>query len=178
MTTAAPIQTRIALLLGIVAALGLAAFMLMRSGGGSDEPVAAAPIARTPAAKPAAAPKPTTQNRVTPAKPTIVLNPGLPANLAKALRRERVVVAAVYAPGAGYLAAVAQARAGAREVGAGFVTLNVLREQQARALEALVGPISDPSVLVFERPGTVALRLDGYADSTLVAQAAQNAGAR
>ena len=178
MTTAAPIQTRIALLLGIVAALGLAAFMLMRSGDGTDEPVAAARIARTPAAKPAAAPKPTTQNRVAPAKPTVVLNPGLPANLAKALRRERVVVAAVYAPGAGDLAAVAQARAGAREVGAGFVTLNVLRERQARALEALVGPISDPSVLVFERPGTVALRLDGYADSTLVAQAAQNAGAR
>jgi hypothetical protein len=142
----------------------------------SDEPAvpSATPSTKAPTTKPVVAVKPNAK----PAKPAVVLNPGLPATRARALRREPVVVAAVYAPGAADRAAVAQARTGAQAVGAGFVTLNVLREQQARALESLVGPISDPSVLVFKRPGTVALRLDGFADSAIVAQAAQNAGAR
>ena len=181
MNTAAPIQTRFVLLLGIVAALGLAAFMVMRGGlvGGDDTSTASA-LERTPAKAAKAPAKAATPAKLRAAKaaPKVVLNPGLPANLARELRRERVVVAAVYAPGAGDLAALAQARAGAREVGAGFVTLNVLREKHARALESLAGPISDPSVLVFKRPGVVKLRLEGFADSTLVAQAAHNAGAR
>lgn len=183
MNTAAPIQTRFVLLLGIVAALGLAAFMVMRGGlvGGDETTSPVSPVAATPAtaaktpAKAAATPA---KLRAAKAAPKIVLNAGLPANLARQLRREPVVVAAVFAPGAGDLGAVAQARTGAREVGAGFVTLNALNEKHARAIESLAGTISSPAVLVFKRPGVVKLRLDGFADSTLVAQAAQNAGAR
>jgi hypothetical protein len=174
----ATVPTRLLALLGLVAAaLAVFTFAVRPMLLDSDETAAPSvtPSPESSTTKPAV---PATSPAVKPAKPAVVLNPGLPANLARALRRETVVVAAVYAPGAGDQAAVAQARTGAREVGAGFVTLNVLREQQARALESLVGPISDPSVLVFKRPGTVALRLDGFADSAIVAQAAQNAGAR
>jgi len=181
---AAPIQTRLVLVLGLVAALGLAVFMFSRAGllGGADETV-------TPAATPAPhvtqTPRSTTSKPArTPAvkaparKPAIVLNPGLPANLARALRKERVVVASIWAPAAGDSAARSEAAAGAKQAHAGFVTLNVLEERKARAIEKLAGPISDPSVLIFKRPGVVALRFDGFADAATVAQAAHNTGAR
>lgn len=178
---AAPLQTRLVLALGVIAALGLAAFMLTRGGtSGSTDATIVTPAHTAPAkpatgvnSKPALHPA-----KAAPAKPKIVLNPGLPANLARALRRDRVVVAAVWAPNAGDKQALAEARAGAHEVGAGFVVLNVLEERKAKALAQLAGPISDPSVLVFKRPGTIVLRFDGFADTTTVAQAAQNAGAR
>ncbi len=177
---AAPLQTRLVLALGIIAALGLAVFMLTRGGtSGSTDATVATPAHTS--AKPATGvhSKPAVHPAKTaPAKPKIVLNPGLPANLARALRRDRVVVAAVWAPNAGDKQALAEARAGAHEVGAGFVVLNVLEERKAKALTKLAGPISDPSVLVFKRPGTIVLRFDGFADTTTVAQAAQNAGAR
>jgi hypothetical protein len=172
---AAPIQTRLVVVLGVAAALGLAVFMLTRSGSSNDTTTVATP-SHSEAAKPTQT-KPAGQKAV-PAKPAVKLNPGLPANLARALRRERVVVAAVWAPNAGDKDALSQARAGAHDVGAGFVVLNVLEERKAKALERLAGPISDPSVLVFKRPGTIAVRLEGFVDSTTVAQAAQNTGAR
>jgi hypothetical protein len=177
---AAPVQTRLLVVLGLVAAAVLA-FVLFRGNlPGGDEPTAStAPVVRTPAAKHATTrPSPATPNAAKPRKPVVVLNPGLPTNLARALRREKVVVAAVFAAGAGDLGAVAEARTGAHKVGAGFVTLNVLEERKARALQKLAGPLSAPSVLVFKRPGKIALRFDGFADSAVVAQAAHNAGAR
>lgn len=175
MTAIAP--TRMLVLLG-AAAVALAAFffavrpVLLKDSGSPS--AAAVPTTRpaTPARTPARpAAKPGT-------KPAIRLLPGLPANVARALRREPVVVAAVWAPRTGDAQALAQARAGAREVGAGFVVLSVLAERQAKVVEKLVGPISDPSVLVFKRPGRIVLRFDGFADAAVVAQAAHNAGAR
>lgn len=172
---AAPIQTRLVVVLGVAAALGLAVFMLTRTNASSDQTTVVTP-SHAQTAKPTHA-RPTGQKAV-PATPAVKLNPGLPVNLARALQHERVVVAAVWAPNAGDKEALAEARAGAHAVGAGFVVLNVLEERKAKALEKLAGPISDPSVLVFKRPGTIAVRLEGFADTTTVAQAAQNTGAR
>jgi len=174
---AAPIQTRLVVVLGVAAALGLAVFMLTRSGASDDQTTLATP-SHTQAAKPTPTHTKPGGQKAVPAKPVVKLNPGLPANLARALQHERVVVAAVWAPNAGDKDALAEARTGAHEVGAGFVVLNVLEERKAKALQKLAGPISDPSVLVFKRPGTIAVRLEGFADSTTVAQAAQNTVAR
>jgi hypothetical protein len=179
MNVAAPVQTRLLVVLGLVAAAVLAFVLLRGNLLGGDEPTAStAPAVRTPAATPATTKPSPTKPNAKPRTPVVVLNPGLPTTLARALRREKVVVAAVFAAGAGDLSAVAEARTGAHEVGAGFVTLNVLEERKARALEKLAGPLSAPSVLVFKRPGKIALRFDGFADSAVVAQAAHNAGAR
>ena len=173
---AAPLQTRLVLVVGLVLAAALAAFMFLRPG--SDDSTSSTP-AVTPGKSSVVTPKPATHPVAPkPVKPVIVLNPGLPSNVARALHRDRVVVVAVFAPKAGDTEAVAQARAGAKATGAGFVALNVLEERKARALEKLVGPISDPSVLVIKRPGTISFRADGFADATTVAQAARIAGAR
>jgi hypothetical protein len=177
---AAPVQTRLVALLALVAALGLATFMLRGGFAGSDDSSTAvsagAPVTQTPSK--AAGPATTPVRPAKPVKPAVVLLPGLPKGLAKALRREPVVVALVYAPRSGDGQALSEARAGAHEVGAGFVVLNAYDERTARPLEKLVGPISDPSVLIVKRPGKVTLRLDGFADTATVAQAAHNAGAR
>jgi hypothetical protein len=101
---------------------------------------------------------------------------GLPASVASALQRKRVVIVALSAPDLPLdVMAVREAQAGAAAAGAGFVQLNVLNESQARPLTELLGVLEDPSVLVFRRPGEMFLRLSGFADQQTVAQAARNA---
>ena len=113
-----------------------------------------------------------------PAKPTVVLLPGLPAQIASKLRYSKVVVVSLYTgTAAGDRAAVAQARSGAREVGAGFTAINVLDEKQARAVAKFGGPVDSPSVLVVRRPGRIVTQFTGTVDGKVVAQAAHNAGA-
>lgn len=117
----------------------------------------------------------------TPAKPAvskIVLLPGLPGPVAHALRYSKVVVVSLYAAGAaGDRAALAQARLGAAAAHAGFARVNVLNEHTAVGLDKFAGATSSPAVLIVRRPGRIVNRFGGYADSDLVAQAAQNAGA-
>ncbi len=85
----------------------------------------------------------------------------------------------LYAAGAaGDRAALGQARLGAASAHAGFAAVNVLNEHIARGLDKFAGVTSSPAVLIVRRPGRIVNRFGGYADSDLVAQAAQNAGAR
>ena len=109
---------------------------------------------------------------------------GMPAALAYSLSTHPVVVVSLYAPRSGVdQLALDEARAGAGDAGAGFVSINVLNEPQSHALTrflaAMANPndriLDDPAVLVFQRPKTLFLRLSGFADRETVAQAAQNA---
>jgi hypothetical protein len=182
---AAPLQSRLVVVLGGVAALAFAAFMIARvTVLSSSEELAAAPVVQPVphssfrhATAPGAPPHPAMRSKPA-VKPVVKLDDGLPAGLARALQRERIVVAALWAPRSGDGAALAAARAGAKQSGAGFVALNVLDERNARLLEKLVGTMSSPATVVFRRPGKVANRFDGFADRNVVAQAAHDAGAR
>ena len=109
---------------------------------------------------------------------------GMPAALASSLASHEVVVVALYAPHSSVdQLATAEARAGAADAGAGFVSVNVLNERQSRALTRFLATVSspndrildDPAVLVFQQPKTLFIRLSGFADRETVAQAAQNA---
>ena len=94
----------------------------------------------------------------------------------KALRRHEVVVVSLVVPGARVdELAAAEAEAGAKLSGAGFLALNVLNEGVARALLAKLESGQDPSVLVVNRSGDVAVELAGFVDRETVAQAAANA---
>jgi hypothetical protein len=104
---------------------------------------------------------------------TVVVDRNLPAPLHQALRRSREVVAVLMAPGVpGDADAVREARAGAAAAHVGFAVLNVKQETVAATLAAWAPTAGDGSVLVVERPGTIAVQLDGYADRQMVAQAA------
>lgn len=101
---------------------------------------------------------------------------GLPKAIATALGRHQTVVVSLYNPYSEVDGiAFAEARAGARNAGVGFVPLNVLSEAQVGKLTQMLGLLPDPGMLVYIRPGTLVARIGGFADKETVAQAAQNA---
>ena len=194
-------------ILAIVLVLAGAAGMLMlRTMGPSAEPVAVPQPVQTPAKTPAKAPakaaktaakpqpKPVQASAAKPVKtaapkpvnapaPKPVVNPpvpptGFPIVVDRALRDHEVVVVSLVVPGARVdELAAAEAAAGAKLGGAGFLALNVLNEDVARALLLKLDTVEDPSVLVLRRSGEIALELAGFVDRETVAQAAANAAA-
>ena len=114
-----------------------------------------------------------------PVQPSFViaaLAAGLPNAIATALGRHQTVVVSLYNPYSEVDGiAFAEARAGAKNAGVGFVPLNVLSEAQVGKLTQMLGLLPDPGLLVYIRPGTLVARISGFADKETVAQAAQNA---
>ena len=132
---------------------------------------AKAPVTKAkPAPVPLVKPKP-----AQPAAPAVDAN-GLPRVLSTALAGNRVVVVGLHDPDSALdRMALAEARAGARAAGAGFVAINVLAEAQSRPLLELLGALENPGILVYRRPDVLFARMSGFADSETVAQAAANA---
>ena len=131
----------------------------------------------TPKTKPVAVPvQPPLRKPVEAPKGDPVDANGLPLVLANTLARHPVTVVALYDPDAAVdQMALAEARAGAAAVGAGFLALDIRREPQVRPLARLLGVLETPSVLVYERPHRLFARLSGFSDRETVAQAAANA---
>jgi hypothetical protein len=108
-----------------------------------------------------------------------LVNADLPAPLQWQLAQHHIVVVSMYDPNSGVdEISVAEAHAGAVQAGAGFLLVNVLDNALAGPLTALLpggGLLPDPGILVYRAPGTVAYRIDGFADRDAVAQAVANA---
>jgi hypothetical protein len=130
-----------------------------------------APVAKSkPTPVPLAKPKPPE-----PAAPAVDAK-GLPRVLSIALAGNRVVVVGLHDPDSALdQMALAEARAGARAAGAGFVAINVFVEGQSRPLLELLGALENPGILVYRKPDVLFARMSGFADSETVAQAAANA---
>jgi hypothetical protein len=116
------------------------------------------------------------------AKTTFRGNPvyaDLPAQLQWQLAHNKVVVVSFYNPNANVDAiSVAEAHAGATAAKVGFLLVSVLDNKVAGILTALLpagGLLPEPGVLIYRAPGTIALRIDGFADRDSIAQAATNA---
>jgi hypothetical protein len=164
------LNPRLLAVLAVIAAAGIGLFAYTRFVAKDD--TSASPS--TPQASSTVKPGPTTK-----AASKVVLLPGLPGPVAGKLRHSKVVVVTVYQGATpDDLRAISTARKGARSVGAGFLSVNLANEKQARALAPFVGAATPPSLVVVKRPGTIVTRLTGPVDSDLVAQAAFNAGAR
>lgn len=171
MTASLP-NTRLLVVLG--ALLALVGVLLIARPLMSGDDDSATPAVASPKTSPATSPPPAA------AAPTgLQLLPGLPAAVARELRYENVVVVSLYAAKApGDRKALAHARVGAKQVGAGFVALNLYDERKANSLVKFLGTTDSPAVIVVRRPGTVMTRIDGFVDAEIVAQAAQNASGR
>ena len=131
-----------------------------------------------PATKPKATPavKPAPKAALRPSAVAAALAAGLPNAIATALGRHQTVVVSLYNPYSEVDGiAFAEARAGAKIAGVGFVPLNVLSEAQVGKLTQMLGLLPDPGLLVYIRPGTLVVRISGFSDKETVAQAAQNA---
>ena len=109
---------------------------------------------------------------------------GVPTPLHAQLSRHTVVVLVLAAPQSDVdKLTIAEAKAGAAAAGVGFATVNVAQNAQVAALSALVGSSANPqdrlldapAVLVFQRPTTLYVRLNGYSDADTIRQAAVNA---
>lgn len=192
-------QIRILAIVGLVAALGLGAstFVLGGHNPPTQAPTTTAPVQRrrSPAAptppraatKPHAASRPVatkhvakTQHRAKPAGfRGNQVYAQLPRPLQWQLAHHKVVVVSLYSPRSDVDAiSVAEAHAGAVAARAGFLLVNVLDNQVAGILTALLpggGLLPDPGVLVYRAPGNLAFQLDGFNDRDAVAQAATNA---
>ena len=168
----------------VIVLAGLGGMLAMRTMAPGNEPVAIPRPVRTPpkavaksAPQPAKAPAqaPAAGKARSPVNP-VVPPSGFPVVVDRALQQHRVVVVSLVVPGARVdELAAAEAEAGAKLSGAGFLALNVLNEGVARALLAKLDSRQDPSVLVVKRSGDVAVELAGFVDRETVAQAAANA---
>jgi hypothetical protein len=102
----------------------------------------------------------------------------LPAPLQWQLAHHKVVVVSFYNPNAEVdTISVAEAHAGATDAGAGFLLVSVLDNKVAGIITALLpggGLLPEPGVLIYRAPGTIAFRVDGFADRASIAQAAAN----
>jgi hypothetical protein len=191
-------QIRLVAVLGGVAALGLAAFMLTfgRSSGATEASVGTIkplhpvrplgthgtvrakpkPVSKRAVVHPSTKAKPKAKPRTKPGPKPVALLPGLPPAVASALRRHALVVVSLYDPQARVdKISLAEASAAATVAHAGFVALNVLDQRQAGPLMRQLGLLPDPAVLVYRRPGKLTARFDGFADRDTVAQAVANA---
>jgi hypothetical protein len=181
-------------ILGAAVAVALLALVggYLLLGGSADSSSAAVktikplhPVKKQ-ATKPATAPKKVaTAVKAKPKrKPAAAVIDGMPAALALALRSHRVVVVSLYTPGASVDAmATQEAKHGAALTGAGFVSFNVADDKVMSPLSSVLTAaptpadrvLDGPAVLVFERPNSLFVRLNGFADRDTVAQAAENA---
>jgi hypothetical protein len=184
---------RIAALLGLVAAVALGAGMVLLGHRGGSAPAASHVIQHhpfglgakaKPATKAAGVPKHSkarvpAATKQAPAQPSVVataLAAGLPGPLATALGQHSTVVVSLYNPYSQVDAiSFAEARAGAKVAGVGFVPLDVLSTAQVGNLTQQLGLLPDPGVLVYVRPGKLVAKISGFADKETIAQAAQNA---
>jgi hypothetical protein len=110
---------------------------------------------------------------VTPAK---LQTHGLPVSVAHALRKHSVVVVSLTTPqGADEAIARAEAQAGAAEMHAGFVAVNVFHQRAGTALLRKLGVVDTPVTLVIKRPVNIVTQFPGLVDRDVVAQAVAEA---
>lgn len=179
-----------ALVVALVALAG--GFLLLGHGGSSSAALKTIkplhPVKKHAAASakagPANAKKVAAAVKAKPKRKLPAVIDGMPAALSLALRAHRVVVVSLYTPGASVDAlATAEARRGAALARAGFVSFNVADEKVVSPLSSLLTQaptpadrvLDGPAVLVFARPSSLFVRLNGFADRDTVAQAAANA---
>ena len=184
----------------ILAAAGFAAMLallggFMLLGGGGSSSSAALPVIKplhpvkkhvaATAAPKAKAPKKTVAKvRVKPKRHVPAVIGGMPSALALALRSHSVVVVSLYTPDSSVDAmATDEARHGAGVAHVGFVAFSVADEKVVSPLTSLLtgAPtpadrvLDGPATLVFVRPNSLFVRLNGFADRDTIAQAAINA---
>jgi hypothetical protein len=175
----------------IYAAVGLAGVLVLFGGYlvlGRGASSSAAPAVHTikplhphAKAKVALAP-PNVASKAPKRHPSVV--GGVPTPLANALKHHSVVVVALVSPSSAVdRLTLAEAKAGASYARVGFVSISVSRNAQVQALSTLAGASADPqnrlldapAVLVFQKPRTLYVRLNGYVDADTIEQAAVNA---
>jgi hypothetical protein len=108
--------------------------------------------------------------------PTQLQTHGLPLSVVRALRKHSVVVVSLTTPqGADQAITRAEAQAGAAEMHAGFVAVNVFHQRAGTAMLRKLGVVDTPVTLVIKRPANIVSQFPGLVDRDVVAQAVAEA---
>ena len=164
-------QLRLVVLAVLVVVLAGGYFVVTHHKSTSSNTTSSTPSSTTPAVS-----TPTKTTPVTTHHAHTLNTHGLPVSVARALRKHSVVVVALYLPSSDVdQVTSAEALAGAAEMHAGFVRVNVLHQRSGTALLRKLGVVNTPVVLVIKRPANVLSEFKGLVDRDVVAQAVADA---
>jgi hypothetical protein len=105
-------------------------------------------------------------------RPVTLHTHGLPVPVARALQKHSVVVVSVTDPqGADQSFTRSEAQAGANEMKAGYVNIDVFHQRPGTAILRKLGVVDTPEILVVKRSGAVTAQFKGFVDRDVVAQA-------
>jgi hypothetical protein len=108
--------------------------------------------------------------------PAALQTHGLPPSVAHALRKHSVVVVSLTNPqGVDQAIVRAEAQAGAAEMHAGFVAVDVFHQRPGTAMLRKLGVVDTPVTLVIKRPVDIVSQFPGLVDRDVVAQAVAEA---
>jgi hypothetical protein len=163
-------QLRLVVLLALVVVTAGGYFVVTKHKSTSPSTASSTPVSTTPASSTPAKTTPT------PSKTHTLNTHGLPVSVARALQKHSVVVVAMLLPSSNVdLMAAGEAQAGAREMHAGFVPVDVLHQRSGTDLLRKLGVVNTPVVLVVKRPAKVLSEFKGLVDRDVVAQAVADA---
>ena len=161
------------LVLVVVAAGGLLVVTKHKSTTPTTRTTASSTPSRTTHATTTPTPSKTHTHTVTPTK---LRTHGLPVSVARALQKHAVVVVSVTAPrGEDDVFTRAEAQAGAKEMGAGYVAINTFQQRAGTTILRKLGVVDTPEVLVLKRSGLITSQFKGFVDRDVVAQAVADA---
>jgi hypothetical protein len=167
-------QLRLVVLL-VVGVVAVGGYMVVSKHKSSTTTATSTPAVTTPAHTTHAVttPTPSKTHPVTPAK---LHTHGLPPAVARALRKHSVVVVTLTTPrGEDDVVVRAEAQAGAVEMHAGFVAIDVFHQQPGTQMLRKLGVVDTPVTLVIKRPANIVSQFPGLVDRDVVAQAVANA---
>jgi hypothetical protein len=121
-------------------------------------------------------PTPTTKPHAHTVTPTQLQTHGLPLSVVHALQKHSVVVVSLTTPqGSDEAVTQAEAQAGAHEMHAGFVSINVFHQRNGTTMLRKLGVVDTPVTLVIKRPANIVSQFPGLVDRDVVAQAVAEA---
>jgi hypothetical protein len=157
--------------LAVVGVVAVGGFLVVSKHKSTSTTASSTPSLTTPASTTHAVTTPT------PSKTHTGLNThGLPPAVARALHKHSVVVVTLTTPrGQDDMVVRSEAKAGAAEMHAGFVAIDVFHQKPGTQMLRKLGVVDTPVTLVIKRPANIVSQFPGLVDRDVVAQAVENA---
>lgn len=161
--------------LAVVGVVAVGGFLVVSKHKSTSTTASSTPSLTTPASTTPAATTPTPSKTHTATHARLNTH-GLPPAVARALQKHSVVVVTLTTPrGQDDVVVRTEAQAGAAEMHAGFVAIDVFHQKPGTQMLRKLGVVDTPVTLVIKRPANIVSQFPGLVDRDVVAQAVENA---
>jgi len=168
-------QLRLVVLL-VVGVVAVGGYMVVSKHKSSTTTATSTPSLTTPAQTTHAVTTPTPSKTHTGTGAHKLNTHGMPPQVARALQKHSVVVVSLTTPrGQDDLVVRAEAQAGAAEMHAGFVAIDVFHQRPGTQMLRKLGVVDTPVTLVIKRPANIVSQFPGLVDRDVIAQAVADA---